>query len=109
MKEIKPKDRKEFNKLLNEMVDIFNGANGSYLNVEQWNEEWLGTDGISRVMYVVNRKYAGQLSEHFRELSFGDIADFEKPASAAYLLFQFGIRSQSNGGEVDVAWDMHGS
>ena len=106
--EIKPKDRKEFTKLLNEMVDIFNGAYGSYLSVEGWNEEWLGLEGVSNVMEVVNQKYAAQLKEHFRELSFNDIAEFDKPARAAKMLFMFGIRAQSNGSEADVAWDMNG-
>jgi hypothetical protein len=106
--EIKPKDRKEFTKLLNEMVDIFNGAYGSYHTVEQWNEELLGVESIANVMFVVNQKYAGQLKEKFRELSFGDIADFDKPAKATKMLFMFGIRAQSNGSEADVAWDMNG-
>lgn len=107
MKKIEPKDRKEFNKLLNEMVDIFNGAHGDYLSVEQWNEEWLGVEGIANVMYVVNKKYEAQLKEKFRELSFSDMADFDKPASATYLLRMFGITAQSNGTEADIAWDMH--
>lgn len=107
MKKVEPKDRKEFNKLLNEMVDIFNGANGDYLTVEQWNEEWLHVEGIARVMYTVNKKYAAQLKTKFRELSIVDMPDFDKPASATYLLRMFGITAQSNGTEADVAWDMH--
>ena len=107
MRKIEAKDRKEFTKLLNEMVDIFNGAHGDYLTVEGWNEEWLGVEGIARVMYVVNKKYEVQLKTKFRELSFNDMSYFEKPASATYLLRMFGIAAQSNGAEADIAWDMH--
>ena len=105
--QIQPKDRKEFNKLLNEITDIMNGAHGSYLNVEQWNDEWLDIEDIPNVVRIVNAKYQDALQNHFRMLEVYDIGKCTKPARLALFLFKFDVRAISNGSESDVDWDIN--
>ena len=102
---IQPKDRKEFNKLLNEITDIMNGAHGSYLTVEQWNDNWLELEDIPNVVRIINEKYEDVLKERFRLLEVYDIAECTKPAKLTLFLYNFDVRAVSNGSEADIDWD----
>jgi len=113
MNDIKPKDRKAFMKLLNEIVDIYNGAEGTYSSIEGWNNEWAGADAIAQAMHVINEKY--QISKcAWRKdggLEIYDVRHFDKPVKAAAFLFEYvGVRAkETNGNYADIDLDMNGS